>query len=485
MLAATSCEEKIDPATPQTNPQEAILTGSDVVSEPAGVLSTKQLTLQNYANGGSVPVMALVSTENMPEGATVSYKVQLSADETFARTVTLDASTSEDGVYSVDAEKWNEAHIYLFGKSPKVKAAYYRVPVYVNLDGSDFRLKSLDYYAAQGIIEETCMDMGFTISDAYYFLSDGTSWSLGDFETMDKYKFDHSDADVYDDPVFTFNFEVSDAVAANGCYWKICSQEGMEINDWATGIYGPEVNGDDNFDGVLVDTDAQAGVIFEAGKYKITINMEEMTYSIEQVLQPEVLYTPGGANGWSQTASAYMKFDADKRFYYALMPVDAAGFKVCEAPNWDNNDLNWGVPADNVGQLAAPLMSGNDAQNISAPEAGLYWFVVNYNENYVLTDYVLTKMETVGLIGSFAASGWGSDVLMTSADNGATWTGTVALAAGDQFKFRFNGNWDYNYGGTADNLVFNGDNLSVEEAGNYEITLYLQPGTPKATIVKK
>lgn len=497
MLAATSCEEKIDPATPQANPQEPILTSGDVVSEKAGVLaSTAVLNLEGYrAEGATIPVMKLVETKDLPEGATVSYKLQLSDTQDFKRNVVLAATEGADDVFAVSASEWNEAHLYLFGKSPKEKKMYYRVPVYVNLDGSDYRLNSADYYAAEGTITETCMDAGFTISSAYYFLSDATSWALGDATAMEPFKFDHSDADVYDDPVFTFKFKLTpemflnaDGTTKDGIYWKIASQEAMDATDWSI-IDGPETNGDDNLAGVLVDVNAQAGKLIEAGNYKLTINMEEMTYEFELLLQPEVLYTPGGSNGWNQLASAWLKLttfddDATKNGYYGLTPVDAAGFKICADTKWDNS-TDYGAGTD-APALAGDLVLGQEAKNLMVPAAGLYWVKVNYDAlSYAMTTYQLTEVTTVGMIGSFAASGWGSDALMTSADNGATWTAEVTFAAGDEFKFRFNGDWGYNFGGELNNLTFDAGNIKVAEAGTYTVTLNLLGNYPNATLVKK
>lgn len=502
MMAATSCEEKIDPAIPQSNPQEPILTTGDVVSQKAGVLaSTAVLNLEDYrAEGATVPVMQLVETKDLPEGATVSYKIQLSDTEDFKRNVTLaTTSTTADGIatYGASAEEWNSAHVYLFGKSPKVKTMYYRVPVYVNLDGSDYRLQSADYYAAEGTIEETCMDQGFTISDAYYFLSDATAWALGDAATMAPFKFEHSDADVYDDPVFVFKFKLTDADFMNadgttkdGIYWKIASQEGMDLADWATGIYGPEENGDENLDGVLVDVNAQAGKLTEVGQYKLTINMEEMTYSFEILTRPEYLYTPGGFNGWSQTASAFMQWDSKNdvsKGYYGLFGVNEQGFKVCAAPEW-NNATDYGAETDTPA-LSGNFLLGQDGKNIMVPTPGFFWASVQYDEAAgTLASYELTPITSVGIIGSFAASGWGSDVEMTTADGGITWTGEVTFAAGDQWKIRFNNAWDFSLGGEPGNpshAVLDGDNYSAAEAGTFIVTLTTQPGIPVITVAAK
>lgn len=480
MMAATSCEEKIDPATPQANPQEPVLTEGDVVSHPAGVLASDAvLALESYRdNTTGILVMAPAETKNLPAGATVGYKVQISDTEDFLRSQTLDAELNPDGNYYVNAEAWNNAHVYLFGRSPKVKRAYYRVPVYVDIDQSDYRYQSTSYYAKTATIDETCMDMGFVIYDNYYLLGNCTTWDLA---AATEFKFLHGEKDVYDDPVFTYGFTVTqDVIDANGgCYIKVASQKAIDESSWDY-VYGAETDGDENLEGMLVEAGG-AIKLTEAGNYKMTINMEEMTYVLELLTQPEFLYTPGGANGWNQDNSAWMQFDKKNetsKGYYGVFAVDASGFKVCAAPNWDDA-TTYGAGDD------AAALAGDFAQpgNNLAPEAGFYWMFAQYDEELgVLTTYEMTPVTTVGIIGSFAASAWGSDVAMKSADGGITWTCEATLAANDEFKVRFNGNWAYNLG--ADGIL-DGDNIKVAEAGTYIVTLTTQPGVPTVTYALK
>lgn len=492
-LFAASCDETIEPAIPQHNPQEPIVTLEDVTSEKAGVLASDAvLTLEDYrAEGSVIPVMKLVRTDSLPEGATISYNLELSASDSFAREVTLPTTAgeaAEDGAvtYYVSADAWNEAHLYLFGKSPKEKVAYYRVPVYINLDGSDYRLNSTDYYAAEGTITETCMDSGFVIEDHYYLLGDMTTWDLS-AEGVAPYAFEHADdVSVYDDPVFVIKFEVPESLIASngGAYWKIASQSAADAADWGA-VIGPETNGDTALSGTLVSENAQAGKLEVAGKYKMTINMEAMTYDIELLLQPDVLYTPGGANGWSQSNSAYMQLNSSKG-YYGVFPVDAAGFKICTENSWDNAYTYGDKLADPA--LSGELLLGQDGKDIKVPEGneGLVWASVQFDPvSYALTTYELIPVTSVGLIGSFAASGWGSDVKMTSNDNGVTWSADVTFAKGDSYKIRFNESWDYNLGGDIKALSLDGADIVADEAGEFTLTLTVQPGIPTLTVVKK
>lgn len=497
-ILAVSCSDDLEPAKPQENPQEPILTTEDITSSLVGPFTAAEpvLNLEDYnQDDAKIGVIKLDEARNLPESAIVSYKIQLSNTDTFAREYTLDAipgtSSDESGIYYVSAQKWNDAHIHVFGKSPKKKNAYYRIFAFINTDESNYRLGGADYYVAQGTLVETCMDSGFVIEDKYYLMGNATSWNLTQ-EDLNDFAFNHNpDTDVYDDPVFTINFEVSqEMVDAGGCYWKIAPQSSVTNADWST-VVGTETNGDTSLEGTLVDKDAQAGNITTAGKYKMTINMETMTYELELRLQPEFLYTPGGSNGWDQLKSAWMQLKVKKddageiveQYYYGLSPLDGE-FKICADSKWDNA-TDYGAESTTPA-LSGKLVNGQAGTNIVPPENGLYWMRVNYDpKSYVMTDYILTPISSVGLIGSFPASGWGSDVVMSSADEGKTWTADVTFEAGNEFKVRFNGSWDYNLGGDINALAFDGANVKVDVAGTYTVTLHLLGGVPKFTMVKK
>lgn len=69
---------------------------------------------------------------------------------------------------------------------------------------------------------------------------------------------------------------------------------------------------------------------------------------------------------------------------------------------------------------------------------------------------------TYGIVGSFAASNWGNDgadVAMTA--DGDKWVGEVELKAGEEFKVRADGAWDYSWGNGADNFKADADGIYV------------------------
>lgn len=486
-MLAFSCAEDIEPSIPQHNPQEPIVKADDIATSKAGVLASDAvINLESYKASDKIPVLKLDKAEGLPEGAAVSFKLELSDTEDFARERIINLTEGADATYYASANEWNEAQVYLLGKSPKEKTLYYRIPGYIDINGSDYRINSVDTYMAQGTVKETCFDMGFVIEDHYYLLSNATTWALDNPAEVEKYAFEHSQYDVYDDPVFVIRFKVTADQLDD--YWKIAPASAVANNDWGA-VIGTETDGDESLSGHLVSENAQAGKLTQAGNYKMTINMEAMTYDIQYLAQPDMLYTPGGTNGWNQVASSYMQLQApdnDKPgFYYGVFPINDQGFKVCAEPNWDTKDANYGAesqtPANN-----GTFVSGDEGQNIFPETLGLNWMVANYDPvGYQLTTYEFIPIQTVGLIGSFAASGWSTDVVMTSDDEGKDWTAEVELKGGDKYKFRFNGGWDYNLGGNADQLTAGGQDLEAPEDGTYTVTLNLGSGFPSCTLTKK
>ncbi len=497
-MLASSCVDEIEPAKPQENPQEPILEVGNVSSSAAGVLSSQGiLNLDNYTTpDAKIEIMHLGETKDLPAGASVSYQIQLAKTDDFANAITLiaTAGTTEDtkNNFYVNAEDWNKAHISLFGKSPKEKTVYYRVPVYVDVDGSNYRLGGTDFYAVSGSLTETCMDSGFVIEDNYYLLGNATTWDLGEAATLESCKFEHDpEVSPYDDPVFVIKFEVSEDVASNGGnYWKIAPQSAVDTQDWAT-VLGTATNGDTATTGMLTNSDPQAGLIPEAGKYKMTVNMETMEYTIVKVLQPEYLYTPGDSNGWNQLDSAWLQVfkkedngEVVEQYYYGVSPLSANGFKICAEPKWDNA-TDYGSE-DGEAANSGSLILGQTGKNIIPESTALYWIKVNYEtKGYQMTDYVLTPITKVGIIGSFEGSGWSKDLELTSEDNGASWSADITLAEGNEFKVRFNENWDYNLGGEMKALVFDGGNIKATEAGEFTITVTFLKGVPAMTLTKK
>lgn len=488
-IMASSCEESIEPSIPQYNPQGPIVTLENVTSEKAGVLaSSSVLTLENYRDDVTgIPVMTLVKTDSLPKGATVAYKLQLSATEDFAKEVTVDTKAgepAEDGsiIYYVDANKWNDAHLTLFGKSPKEKTVYYRVPAYIDLDGSDYRLNSTDYYVAQGTIQETCFDMGFVIEDAYYLLGGSTTWDLAQ---ATNYRFYHDpDVSVYDDPVFTYVFSVSQEVLdanGGGCYWKIAPQSAVDSNSWDN-VLGCETDGDTATEGMLTTQNAGAGKITEAGRYEITINMESMAYTVKHLAN--VVYIVGQPNGWNIDNDAlYLSETANSsNIYSGVLKIEAGQFMFrlySQLGNWDKSSIgsqdadasidiafnDAGVYEGDIFQGGVNCSSGKGNWNVPNWEGGAVEITVDLNTNKIVMKKAPVNS---GIYLRGGMNGWGADpayeFILT--DKVSTWKAAgLSIAADTEFKVA-DADWAaVNLGAGADASIAAGVAFPLENNG--------------------
>ena len=200
----------------------------------------------------------------------------------------------------------------------------------------------------------------------------------------------------------------------------------------------------------------------KTGTYKITVDFQKGVFTVVSVKQYGLLYVPGDYQGWKpETAPALGSPNADG-VYEGYINFPAGGsfeFKVNTTPDWSNSFGDGGS-----GTLST---SGG---NLKVPGAGYY----KINANTTTNTWSATKT-TWGLIGSFAPSGWGSDVNMSFDAGSNSWSGTITLTASDEFKFRANGAWDLNYGdsGADGSLEGGGDNIKGYPAGTYKVTLYL------------
>lgn len=204
----------------------------------------------------------------------------------------------------------------------------------------------------------------------------------------------------------------------------------------------------------------------------------------------------GDLNGWgTPDVVMYNTWKGDNLFVAYNVEIASGAFKIRANNEW-NNTKNYGLSVG--GKIYADkyytLANGAGSQNITPMAYGTYdvYFdlanervaLVTPGKEYAdatdggdpvvviegLTDH------TWGLIGSFAGSGWGTDVAMTIEGDWA-YVKNVSLANGDEFKFRADGSWDLSYGSGCDVNVGetyttynNGNNMKfVGEDGAYNI----------------
>lgn len=436
-----SCSEDFkDWADPQTNPQEDAITIPGFTATAAQAIDFASVTTD------SVNTFSL-SSAALPEGFTLgNARIELTPQGVENATKTT-VNTSLDGKGAVaDLASVVES---AYGKRPTART--FDAQVYVNAikEGQAVLIDA-------GKINLVMTPKAPFIDAAYYLVGDMFTTDDVDGWTKEVAKaFNHSDKDVYEDPVFTVSFETTKA----NQYWKIIPKKNIDADDLlAAGVVGPKVDGDDSMTGALTNGDAKAGKIAKAGKYKLTINMMDYTYTIEEVNYDPFIYFIGSTDGWESSDQKLALVDEAKGVYTGYVYVadpNGAGlqFKFQRvAGSWDN-EINAGAFVSFGG--AATNENGNIGVNAGE---GVYYFDVNLSEGTITA----TKIETMGMIGGF--NNWDGDAVMTWNAEEYCFEATNVGVTADGWKFRVNGGWDINLGGSLNNLTAGGDNITV--AGN-------------------
>ncbi|MCQ0111748.1 SusE domain-containing protein [Zhouia amylolytica] len=221
-----------------------------------------------------------------------------------------------------------------------------------------------------------------------------------------------------------------------------------ENNDWTLNY------GDDGADGTL--DEGGTNIAVNAGTYKIELNLNDLTYSIEEYTWG--LVGSATPNGWDGPDLA-LTYDPYTDTWKSIVTLAEGEMKFRQ-----NND--WAL---NYGDTGVDGILDNGGDNIVV-EAGNYFVTVNFNT----LEYSIELIDLWGVIGSATPGGWDSDTDMTYDFADDTWKLNVDLTAGE-IKFRANDDWALNYGDTGVDGILDegGDNIAVD-AGSYTITLDIE-----------
>lgn len=433
-MAMVSCtEDYTDWGNPQTNPQEeAVAFGNGSVA-PVDVINLADVKTEK------VKVASIVAPTSSDAAYTPNYKINFDG-QSFDIDADGNMATAELTSYIVDK----------YGKRPTERDIDATLDAWVSNGATAVKMATSEKFQIKAIPEAPVIEEGYYLVGDMFTTDDVNGWTKEVAKA-----FNHSDKDVYEDPVFTVSFETTKADQ----YWKIIPKKNIDSGDiWAAGVVGPKVDGDDSMTGTLTNGDAKAGKIAKAGKYKLTINMMDYTYTIEEVKYDPFIYFIGATDGWTNAEQKLALVDANTGTY--------TGFLYCADPNnWGNqfkfqrvagswdNEINAG--AFNTFDGAATNENGNIGVNAGE---GVYYFDVNLANGTIKA----TKVETMGLIGNF--NSWAEDAAMTWNAEEYCFEATNIGVKADGWKFRVNGGWDINLGGSLNNLTAGGDNIAV--AGN-------------------
>lgn len=434
-MSMVSCtEDYTDWANPQSNPEEeAVAFGNGSVA-PVDVINLADVT------GDKVKVASIVAPTSTKDTYTPSFKINFDG-QTFD--IDADGNMAKADLVNYITGKW--------GKRPTERDIDATLDAWQSNGSTAAKMATSETFQVKAIPEAPVIEEGYYLVGDMFTTDDVDGWTKEVAKA-----FNHSDKDVYEDPVFTVSFETTKADQ----YWKIIPKKNIDADDlWAPGVVGPKVDGDDSMTGALTNGDAKAGKIAKAGKYKLTINMMDYSYTIEEVNYDPFIYFIGSTDGWKSSDQKLALVDDAKGVYTGyvyLADPNAAGFEFKfqrVAGSWDN-EINSGAFSTFSG--AATSEGGNIGVNAGE---GVYYFDVNLGEGTITA----TKVETMGIMGGF--NNWAGDAPMKWNPEEycfeATFEAPNAGVTADGWKFRVNGGWDINLGGSINNLTAGGDNITV------------------------
>ena len=148
-------------------------------------------------------------------------------------------------------------------------------------------------------------------SQNYYVIGAGAGWTTTGARTQ---KFNHSGADIYEDPIFTIILEsggddcwfaIGDDAALDaidgGDWTKLLGTKGANEDLSGTMDYRYNLGGDHSFH------------VTGAKKLKITLNMMDYSYTIEPINIADAYYLIGGPGEWTAESAMTMQFSHSEK----------------------------------------------------------------------------------------------------------------------------------------------------------------------------
>ena len=467
-MSMVSCtEDYTDWANPQTNPEEEAVSFGNGSVTPEGVINLADVT------GDKVKVASIVAPTSTKDTYTPSFKINFDGQ---SFDIDADGNMAKADLVNYITGK--------YGKRPKERDIDATLDAWLSNGSTAAKMATSETFQVKAIPEAPFIDA------AYYLVGDLTEWGLDT-----KLKFAHSDADVYEDPVFTLMFTTT---KDDQC-WKIIPQGNVDKgNIWAVenapeGVVGIEEDGDKAMSGKLLTTNSQgkkagAGKIAKAGIYQMTINMMDYTYTIKQIA-PEY-YLVGKLQGWAsepKDKTCLMYAETPMVQSYTTQWNDDANLKIWLGSDWGdwNNAYGSATMAD-ANTPTGELKVDNNAGAIICPEPGAYY---TFTADFSTMTYKWTKLanqnptefEYVALIGVGGKWSNGDDIDDIDLKQVAPhnwYKANVKIPAGGlkiraDHKWRDDGNWGFAEGQKYESkgtLITSGGSGNIPvPAGTYNI----------------
>ena len=468
-----------DWADPQVVAQPETVSFGDGSITTVGVIDFNQITDER------VKVCTINAPTATDPAYTPSYSITI-GDQTF--------DINADGtMLSSDLQNYVTN---LYGKRPVERVVDATVSMWLGNGVTTVKTATSD------VFHLTVIPKAPQISQNYYLVGGPNDWQESAVNRL--LKFNHSDKDVYEDPVFTVIMNVN---PANDTWFAFGDDEACDAianGDWSK-LFGTKGESEDltgSFDR-RYNLGGDHSFHVEAGYtlIKVTLNMMDYTYKIEPLNIAENYYLIGGPGEWNNSkAQKFSHSDKsvfeDPVFTYTFAStggemwfafgddeaIDAVGDGV-----WNKLYGTTGASTDLSGSFDRRYNLDGDHSFCVDGSAKFYRFSVNMmTMTYEITP--LNFSQYVYFIG--ATDGWSqAEQKLESPDMDGVYTGYLYCADpngwGNEFKFqRVPGSWDNEInsgtfsGGISGDFADGGGNIKATAGeGVYYVTLDLANNT--------
>lgn len=518
-LGLVACDDMLPNPPAQSNPDiNQVFTDADLEVSQAGYGVTDPIVLADFVNEGQqVPVLDVTKLDNFPAGYTLSMPMEVGDNADFSHFVTV-ATETKDNVIYVSGEQLNSAIRSMISKSPEVQTVNIRFRAYAvnpsNAGDATMVLGGEDYFYAT--LEYKIKPLQtYVIEEAYYLVGNFCDWEVARGIKLERTE---PSKNLYDAPIFAAVVDVTPEMAALPFEWKVVPASSFEANSWE-GAYGaqpamieqeteegeePAEPQPDPTKGTLVESpeaETQAGVISEAGPFLITINAEELTYTVSYAF--DNLWVAGPGSSTSAFTKMQKLYTDNHSTFFGAAKVNRRFYLTAQESNTGNVlMLKNGTTPVTEGYVTNGEMqmfgSSNDGARLEVGAHAMYWIDANLGA----MTYTATQIATLSLVGEF--NGWHENpdaegvteeqkpVQLKRGSDYLTWTGTATL--GGLFKINANNAWTIDFGGTAKDITVadgtpvdikcKGENLSVAQ-GTYDVTVSFAKYPYTIKLVKK
>ena len=512
-IAFVGCSDNYDPAMgPQSYLPESPISASDV-----SVTNTAtSIKIADYIDEKDVETPIPLGTFSVKEGAMpantiMKAEIEISQTEDFAKSAIIEAnSLAKTQEITVQPSDLEDAYFYGISKNPATTDLYIRTIMYTQTKGDAVARigKPDETYFATSKITFTPLNR-VSIAPAYYIVGGPNDWQASAINRS--IKFEHSDEDVYIDPVFTVTFDAN----ASGDTWFAIGDDvacdAIASGDWSQ-LYGI-VGGENEAKSGQLDRRYNLGgdnsfcVKAGAKKIRVTIDMMEQTFQVETVNIADAYYIIGGNGSWSDDKSQKMSHSdkdvfEDPIFSYVLTGGSELWFAFGEAEALDATAAgDWNQLFGYVGEQGATgsyerrsVMGAENTFHVDGT-AKFYRFTINaLTKTYEITP--LNFDPYIYFIG--ATDGWtNAEQKLALTDESGIYTGFLYCADpngwGNEFKFqKVPGDWDTEIntgmmtGGITGDFADGGGNFKANAGeGVYYVTLNMANMSINAVKVEK